>query len=117
MDERTGVVPAYAPGMAADAEQRHGDGRTWTFLTNHAHVLLVVQRDPQALLRDIASSVGITPRAAQLIIGDLERAGYLQRTRNGRRNEYHVLGGPMRHPLERGRAVDDLLTALGTTDS
>lgn len=86
---------------------------SWTFLTNHAHVLLTVRRDPHARLREIAEAVGVTERAVQLILGDLESAGYLRRTRVGRRNEYAVLGGPLRHPLERGRAVDDLLDALG----
>lgn len=89
--------------------------RTWTFLTNHAHVLLVVRRDPQARLRDVAAAVEITERAVQIILSDLEGAGYLRRTRVGRRNEYEVIGGPLRHPLEQGRAVDDLLNALGTT--
>ena len=84
----------------------------WTFLTNHAHVLLVVRRDPHARLREIADAVGVTDRAVQLILGDLEDAGYLRRTKVGRRNEYTVLGGPLRHPLEDGRAVDDLLDAL-----
>jgi DNA-binding IclR family transcriptional regulator len=87
--------------------------RGWTFLTNHAHVLLVVRRDPHARLRDIAAAVGITERAVQLILGDLESTGYLERHRVGRRNEYHVLGGPLRHPLDQGRAVDDVLDALG----
>ncbi len=49
----------------------------------------------------------------QLILGDLEGGGYVQRARVGRRNEYHVLGGPLRHPLDKGRAVDDVLDALG----
>ncbi len=87
--------------------------RGWTFLTNHAHVLLVVRREPTLRLRDVAEQVGITERAVQLILNDLEHDGYLRRTRVGRRNEYVVLGGPMRHPLEEGRAVDDLLAALG----
>ncbi len=87
--------------------------RAWTFLTNHTHVLLVVCRDPQARLRDVAAAVGITERAVQLILSDLEGAGYLRRTRVGRRNEYEVTGGPLRHPLEQGHAVDDLLRALG----
>lgn len=85
----------------------------WTFLTNHAHVLLVVRRDPDVLLRDLAAAVGITPRAVQLILAELEHAGYVRRTRVGRRNRYQVLGGPLRHPLDRGRAVDDVLDALG----
>ena len=88
-------------------------GRTWTFLTNHAHVLLVVRRDGNARLRDIAEAVGITERAVQLILGDLESEGYLRRSKVGRRNAYVVLGGPLRHPLEAGRAVDDLLETLG----
>ena len=88
-------------------------GRGWTFLTNHAHVLLVVRRDPHARLREIADAVGITERAVQLILGDLESTGYVRRTRTGRRNEYAVLGGPLRHPLDQGRAVDDVLDALG----
>ena len=85
----------------------------WTFLTNHAHVLVVVRSRPRARLREIADAVGITPRAVQLILGDLEAGGYLRRTRHGRRNEYAVLGGPLRHPLEGGRAVEDLLLTLG----
>jgi hypothetical protein len=56
--------------------------------------------------------VGITVRAVQLILADLEKDGYVTRTRVGRRNEYVVNGGPMRHPLEQGRAVEDLLRAL-----
>ena len=84
----------------------------WTFLTNHAHVLVVVRRQPQARLRDIAEAVGVTERAVQLILGDLEAAGYVQREKVGRRNAYVVLGGPLRHPLEQGRAVEDLLAAL-----
>ena len=91
-------------------------GRGWTFLTNHAHVLFVVRRDPHARLREIADAVGITERAVQLILGDLENAGYVRRTRRGRRNQYHVLGGPLRHPLDQGRAVDDILDALGDSD-
>jgi len=87
--------------------------RAWTFLTNHAHVLLVVRRDPHARLREIADAVGITERAVQLILADLESAGYVRRTRTGRRNSYDVLGGPLRHPLDHGRAVDDVLDALG----
>ncbi len=62
----------------------------WTFLTNHAHVLLCVARDPGARLRDVADVVGITERAAQRIVAELEEAGYLTRTRDARRNRYEV---------------------------
>ena len=99
--------------MAAVAGSGGSGAKAWTFLTNHAHVLLVVRRDPHARLREIAEAVGVTERAVQLILGDLEEAGYLTRTKVGRRNAYVVLGGPLRHALECGRAVDDLLDALG----
>jgi len=86
---------------------------SWTFLTNHAHVLLAIARDPQVRLRDIAARVGITERAAQKTVADLVDAGYLSCARQGRRNEYTVASGrPFRHPLEAGHQVDELLAVL-----
>ena len=85
----------------------------WTFLTNHAHVLLVITRDPEARLRDVAALVGITERAAQRIVAELEEEGYLTRTRDGRRNHYEVHPDvPLRHPLERDHAVGEVLAVL-----
>ena len=87
----------------------------WTFLTNHAHVLLCVARDPDVRLRDVASAVGITERAAQRIVADLVEAGYLERTREGRRNRYRLNPAlPLRHPLEREHQVQELLGVLAT---
>jgi predicted transcriptional regulator len=83
---------------------------SWTFLTNHAHVLVVVAADPDARLREIASKVGITERAAQLIVSDLEAGGYLSKERVGRRNHYKVhTGGRFRHPSESEESVDSLI--------
>ena len=83
---------------------------TWTFLTNHGHVLVAVAADPHARLREIAARVGITERAAQLIVGDLETSGYLSKERVGRRNRYLLnRGGPFRHPAEAERSVDEML--------
>ncbi len=85
----------------------------WTFLTNHAHILLCVAKDPGMRLRDIAAAVGITERAAQRIIAELADAGYLQREREGRRNHYQLYPElPLRHPLERHRQIGELLDAL-----
>ncbi len=85
----------------------------WTFLTNHAHVLLALTRDPEARLRDVAVLVGITERAAQRIVAELEEGGYLTRTRDGRRNRYEVHPDvPLRHPLERDHAVGEVLSVL-----
>ncbi len=85
----------------------------WTFLTNHAHVLLCVARDPDVRLRDVAVAVGITERAAQRIVADLVEAGYLERTREGRRNRYRIDRAlPLRHPLEREHAIGEVLAVL-----
>jgi DNA-binding MarR family transcriptional regulator len=86
--------------------------RGWTFLTNHAHVLLALRRDPQARVREVAELVGVSERMVQLVLNDLEEAGYLVRRRVGRRNEYEVVGGPLRHPLEREHQVQELLDVL-----
>jgi hypothetical protein len=64
----------------------------WRFVTNHAHVLEVISTDPASRLRDIAAAVGITERTAAQIVNDLELAGYLTRTRVGRRNRYVIEG-------------------------
>ena len=94
----------------ATADGSTGSSRNWTFLTNHGHVLLAIARDPTARLRDVAAEVGVTERAAQAIVADLEAGGYLHRTRVGRRNEYTLNpAGRFRHPAEAYRQVGDLL--------
>src|SRR5689334_3138665 len=96
------------------AEQ--GSRRTpprWDFLTNHAHVLVCVARDPGIRLRDIAAAVGITERAAHRILSELVDEGYVLREREGRRNHYQVRTKlPLPHPLAEEREVGDLLEAL-----
>lgn len=86
----------------------------WTFLTNHAHVLVCLSRNPDELLREVAAEVGITEGAAQRIVADLVDAGYLERTRVGRRNRYELDPKlPLRHPLERDHAIGEILGILG----
>lgn len=85
----------------------------WTFLTNHAHVLLCLARDPSMRLRDVAEAVGITERATQRIVADLSEAGYVERIREGRRNRYRLRPEmPLRHSLERDHAVGEILRVL-----
>jgi DNA-binding transcriptional ArsR family regulator len=85
----------------------------WDFLTNHAHVLTCVAHDPGIRLRDIATAVGITERAAHRILSELVDEGYVLRERQGRRNRYDVVPDlPLRHPLVQGREVGDLLDVL-----
>ena len=85
----------------------------WCFLTNHAHILICVSRDPGVRLRDIAAEVGITERTAHRILFELVDEGYVVREKEGRRNRYSI--GPtasLRHPLVEEREVGDLLKAL-----
>jgi DNA-binding MarR family transcriptional regulator len=85
----------------------------WTFLSNHGHVLVSLAADPGARVRDIAERVGITDRAVQLIVADLEAAGYVERRRVGRRNHYTVAThGRFRHPLEQHVRVGDFLALV-----
>jgi predicted transcriptional regulator of viral defense system len=86
---------------------------TVELLTNHAHVLLCVARDPQMRLRDIADCVGVTERSAQQLVCELEEGGYLTKKRSGRRNVYSV-EADVRLPneLERGAKLADLLSLL-----
>jgi len=85
----------------------------WTFLTNHAHVLAVLHSDPQLVLRQVAAVVGITERAVQRIVQDLEEAGYVRREKVGRRNRYSVLTKlSLRHPNESHRKIGDLLKLI-----
>jgi predicted transcriptional regulator len=89
----------------------------WTFLTNHAGVLLIIAADRQVRVRDIAARIGITERAAQNIVTDLLAAGYLEREREGRRNRYALLTDrPLRHPSQNTvpvQALIDLFTGSG----
>ena len=86
----------------------------WTFLTNHAHVLLCLAAAPDSRVRDVALRVGITERAVLRILHELEEAGYVVRERIGRRTHYRLdLDRQMRHPVERTRRVGELIAALG----
>src|SRR5687767_15297308 len=85
----------------------------WSFLTNHALVVICLAEDPDIRLRELGDAVGITERAAHRIVTDLAAAGYVTRTRTGRRNRYSVRYDlPLPDPLARGQKVGDLLDVL-----
>jgi hypothetical protein len=86
---------------------------SWTLLSNHAHVLLCIARDPDVRLRDIAVQVDITERAAHRLLSDLVQEGYVSRERHGRRNSYRVNRGlSLRHPLTEGHPIEELLAVF-----
>lgn len=86
---------------------------SWTFLTNHAHVMVALSRDPDLRQRDLSYVVGITPGAVQRILDELEAEGYLRREKVGRRNHYEIIGRTsLRHPLEGQHTIGELLDML-----
>ena len=97
------------PAFGASPAPAH----TWTFLTNHSHVLLCLAEDAGVRLRDVAVRVGITERAVQKIVADLEEGGVVQRSKDGRRNHYAIdARRPLRHPIESHRTVESILAML-----
>ena len=111
-------IPADAPRPAkvprgAQPTRAGAADPGWTFLSNHAHVLLCIARDAEVRLRDLADLVGITERAAHRIVVDLEAGGYISRERTGRRNHYEVNDAQaLRHPIERHRTAASLIALL-----
>jgi hypothetical protein len=97
------------PAAGASAGEPVG----WTFLSNHTHVLVCLARNPDQVLREVAQQVGITERAVQRIVAELESGGVIRRERLGRRNRYHLnLDATLRHPLERHCTVGELLRSV-----
>src|SRR5260370_6722355 len=91
---------------------------SWTFLTNHARVLLGVAHAPGVRLRDIAASLDITERSAFGMITDLGEAGYVIKEKEGRRNRYHIQAHlPLPEPTARERTVGEVLALLAGTDA
>ena len=88
----------------------------WTFLTNHARVLLCIAHDPGVRLRDIAASLGITERSTYGIVTDLAEAGYVLKQKAGRRNRYQIQAHlPLPEPSSQERTVGDVLALLAGT--
>jgi hypothetical protein len=99
------AAPIAPPSVAA--------GPHWTFLTNHSHVLLLLSRNPTLVLREVALQVGITERAVQRIIADLESGGIIEREKVGRQNHYRILTEqPLRHATTSRRTIGDLLALI-----
>lgn len=99
-----------SPATARKTAPSTPSQKQWTFFSNHGHVLIFLAHDPAARVRDIAAAVGITERSAQIILADLESAGYVTKKRIGRRNEYTIkLEKKFRHPSESHKSIRLLL--------
>jgi predicted DNA-binding transcriptional regulator len=109
--DRGGTAVASQPAVAEPSAS--SSASRWTFLTNHSHVLILLARNPMMVLREVALQVGITERAVQRIIADLEEEGILEREKVGRQNHYVIsTERPLRHPVESHRTIGDLLRAI-----
>ena len=98
----------------SDPDERDG---SWTLLTGHGHVLVEIARNPRSRIRDISAAAGITERTVQAIVSDLEAAGYLTRTRTGRRTRYTVNpDSSFRHPAQEGLRVGPFLAVLAAAE-
>lgn len=107
-----GAAPAAAP-LPPPQPSAH----TWTFLSNHSHVLICLCQQPDLRLRDVALRVGLTERAVQRIVQELEEGGVVTRQKAGRRNTYDIdLSVPLRHAVEAHRTVGDLIAAVLTKE-
>ena len=106
---RSAAIPA--------APARTSAGSQWTFLTNHSHVLVLLSRNPSMVLRDVALQVGITERAVQRVISELEDGGFIERERIGRQNHYRIRTDQrLRHPVESHRTIGELLGLINSED-
>lgn len=102
-----------APALSAAAAGESSGAPRWTFLSNHAHVLILLAREPSLVLREVAGRIGITERAVQRIVAELEEAGFLEIEKVGRQNRYRIHGErPLRHPVEAHRTIGDLLDVV-----
>lgn len=109
------VLSAIKPpeAEASPARSRPESRHRWTFLTNHSHVLILLNTEPDLVLREIAARVGITERAIQQILTDLEAEDFIEREKIGRRNHYRVKPDHyLRHPIESHCKVADLLSLI-----
>jgi DNA-binding MarR family transcriptional regulator len=94
--------------------KKNSTSSQWTFLSNHAHVLICLSRNPDLVLRDVADLVGITERSIQKIIRDLEEAGVITKKRIGRRNVYTLhTDTHLRHPVESHCTIKKLIKTIG----
>ena len=101
------------PVVSMDFSPPMSETTQWTFFTNHAHVMVCLARSGDRPLREVAADIGITERAVQRIVADLEEGGYLRRERVGRSNRYLlILNKALRHPLEEDHTIGEVLRIL-----
>jgi predicted transcriptional regulator len=103
------------PNSTSNTESQKNVPGAWTFFTNHAHVMILLAKSPDIVLREVAMKVGITERAVQKIVSDLEETGFIQKEKQGRSNRYQLnLDKPLRHPIESHKTVKELIALINS---
>lgn len=106
------------PTQEKTLDSKAATSHRWTFLTNHAHVLIVLHNNADLILREVAIQVGVTERAVQRIVQELEEEGFIRRQKVGRKNHYEVITTqPLRHSLEAHRTIGDLLNLVQSSSA
>jgi predicted transcriptional regulator len=89
--------------------------KTWTVFTNHAHVMILLSQDPNMVLREVALKIGITERAVQKIVADLQESGFIIKEKLGRSNHYKLIfDKPLRHPIEAHKKVKEVIQLINS---
>jgi len=102
----------------SDPDQSGGSAGSWTLLTGHGHVLVEIARNPRARIRDLSAAAGLTERTVQAIVADLKAAGYITRSRTGRRTRYTARhDSQFRHPAQEGLRVGPFLAVLAADEN
>jgi DNA-binding MarR family transcriptional regulator len=92
--------------------------KSWTFLSHHGHVLILLAKNPDDTIEKLALQVGVTSRSVTSILKDLEATQYITKRKMGRRNHYEInTGGPLRHPTSAHRTIGELIQSLGSLRS
>jgi hypothetical protein len=103
-------------GVVVTRDEASAAAKPWTLLTSHGRVLVLIARNPDLRIRDLAQLADITERSAQAIVTDLEEVGYIDRERVGRRNSYRINRDlPFRHSAESDHTVGELIDLFATT--
>jgi len=89
--------------------------KSWTVFTNHAHVMILLSQDPKMVLREVALKIGITERAVQKIVADLQESGFIVKEKKGRANHYKLIfDKPLRHPIEAHKKVKEVIELINS---
>jgi predicted transcriptional regulator len=109
------MMKIKADTTESNAELPTDSSKSWTVFTNHAHVMILLSQDPKMVLREVALKIGITERAVQKIVADLQESGFIIKEKRGRSNHYKLIfDKPLRHPIEAHKKVKEVIQLINS---